>query len=373
VGARLSGAAGDHDVVARLGGDEFAFVIEGLPDVAAATAAARRILSALEGPVAVDGIEVEVGVSVGLALAPQHGLDAQQLLKRAEGALLTGRRDGNQLQVYEESQERPVSPRRLALLSELRHGIQSGELVMYLQPQADLASGDVVGAEALARWAHPAHGLLSPDEFIPLAERSGLIRPLTSWMLAQAIATAGRWQRDGARLSIAVNLSARSVLDPDLIPGIEALLQIHRVPADRLTLEITESSVLGDPHRTREVLLRLHGLGVRLSIDDFGTGYSSLSYLRQLPVQEVKVDRSFVEAMLAHPEDESIVRSIVDLGSSLGLGVVAEGVEDRATWDRLTEIGCRLVQGYFLSRPLPLAEFDAWLAAHPSTKERSHR
>ena len=363
MGKRLSGVAGEHDLVARLGGDEFAVVMEGVPDVPAAVAAARRILSALEGPVAVDGIEVEVGVSLGLALAPLHGREAQLLLKRAEGALLSGRRDGNPLQVYDESEERPVSPRRLALLSELRNGIQSGELVMYLQPQADLRSGAVVGAEALVRWAHPAHGLLAPDEFIPLAERSGLIRPLTSWMLAQAISAAGRWQRAGTSLSIAVNLSARSVLDPDLIPGIEALLQIHHVPAELLTLEITESSVLGDPHRTREVLLRLHSLGVRLSIDDFGTGYSSLSYLRQLPVQEVKVDRSFVEAMLAHPEDESIVRSIVDLGSSLGLGVVAEGVEDRPTWDRLAEIGCRLVQGYYLSRPLPVAEFDAWVAA----------
>jgi diguanylate cyclase (GGDEF)-like protein len=367
MGKRLSGVAGEHDVVARLGGDEFAVVVEGVPDATVAIAAARRILSALEGPIAVDGIEVEVGVSLGLALAPQHGLEAQQLLKRAEGALLTGRRDGNPLQVYDESEERPVSPRRLALLSELRHGIQSGELVMYLQPQADLRTGQVVGAEALVRWAHPAHGLLAPDEFIPLAERSGLIRPLTSWMMAQAISAAGRWHRTGQQLSIAVNLSARSVLDPDLIPGVEALLQIHHLPAELLTLEITESSVLGDPHRTREVLLRLHGLGVRLSIDDFGTGYSSLSYLRQLPVQEVKVDRSFVEAMLAHPEDESIVRSIVDLGSSLGLGVVAEGVEDRPTWDRLATIGCQLVQGYYLSRPLPLAEFDAWLQTRTGT------
>ena len=234
---------------------------------------------------------------------------------------------------------------------------------MHVQPQASLRHGEVVGVEALVRWRHPRRGLLFPDEFIPLAERSGLIRPLTVAVLEQAVAACGGWRRSGRTLSVAVNLSARS-LEADLIETVERLLAVHRVPPEALTLEITESSVISDPVRVTGVLDRLHALGVRLSIDDFGTGYSSLSYLRQLPVQEVKVDKSFVMTMRSQQDDATIVRSIIDLAANLGLSVVAEGVEDAATCQDLAAMGCDLIQGYFLSRPMPLSDLKAWLDQH---------
>jgi EAL domain-containing protein (putative c-di-GMP-specific phosphodiesterase class I) len=231
----------------------------------------------------------------------------------------------------------------------------------------------VLGVEALVRWRHPRHGLLFPDTFIPLAERSGLIRQLTDEVLEQALAACGRWRREGLRLTVSVNLSARSNFSEELVEGVQALLQRHGVPADALTLEITESSVIKDPARTGEVLDRLHGLGVGLSIDDFGTGYSSLSYLRQLPVQEVKIDKSFVMTMMTQPEDAAIVRSIVDLGANLGLVVVAEGVEDAATWNELERLGCHNLQGFFLAAPMPISDFTEWLAAREGRLVPSQR
>jgi EAL domain-containing protein (putative c-di-GMP-specific phosphodiesterase class I) len=217
------------------------------------------------------------------------------------------------------------------------------------------------------RWRHPQRGLVGPDDFIPLAERTGLIHPLTSWMLARAVETCGAWRRaglpgdGGPTLGIAVNLSARSVLDPDLPRVVETLLHLHQLPATDLTLEITESSVLEDPRRTREVLERLRALGVRVSIDDFGTGYSSMSYLRDLPADEVKIDKTFVADMLNHPDDQAIVHAIVTLAANLGLETVAEGVEDSATWRRLAQMGCNRIQGYHLARPMPHEDLAGWL------------
>jgi EAL domain-containing protein (putative c-di-GMP-specific phosphodiesterase class I) len=232
---------------------------------------------------------------------------------------------------------------------------------VHVQPKARLDSGQVVGVEALVRWEHPELGWVPPDEFVPIAERSGLIGPLTTRVLDGALAAWAEWRTAGHDLSVAVNLSARSLHDADLVEEVERLLRRHGVPAERLTLEVTEGSVMADPTRAVAVLHQLRDLGVRLSVDDFGTGYSSLSYLQRLPVQEVKIDRSFVTGLSTEGENVAIVRAIIDLGRHLGLEVVAEGVEDRATWDLLTSMHCDLVQGWHLARPMPTGELPAWL------------
>jgi diguanylate cyclase (GGDEF)-like protein len=364
VGKRMGNVLNEHGLLARLGGDEFAAVLPGVDCEARAVELAGRVREALERPIAIEGVDVEVGASIGVAVAPQHGTDGHTLMKRADAAMYDAKNSGSGLHVYEAGHDVvEESPERLALIAELRAGISGGEIEVYVQPQAALETGRVLGVEALVRWRHPRHGLLFPDTFIPLAERSGLIKPLTEEVLEQAVAACGQWRREGQRLTVSVNLSARSTFTEDLPEAIEKLLQRHGVPPAALTLEITESSVIKDPARTGEVLERLHALGVGLSIDDFGTGYSSLSYLRQLPVQEVKIDKSFVMTMLKEPEDAAIVRSIVDLGTNLGLVVVAEGVEDAETWAELQRLGCQTLQGFYLAAPMPIPDFVEWLAA----------
>jgi len=278
---------------------------------------------------------------------------------------------GTGVRMFEPRLDVVESPERLALIAELRAGIQNGELELHVQPQASLRTGAITGAEVLVRWRHPRHGLLFPDEFIPLAERTGLIRPLTAVVLEDALKLCSQWRRAGHDLTVSVNLSARSTLNDELIEQVQEKLARHGVPPRALTLEITESSVITDPERTGTVLRQLHDLGVGLSLDDFGTGYSSLSYLRQLPVQEVKVDKSFVMTMRRDSEDATIVRSIIDLAANLGLVVVAEGVEDESTWVDLSEMGCDLAQGYFLAAPQPAEEFPAWLVERSRVLARS--
>jgi len=363
IGQRISDALAGRGLLARLGGDEFAAVLPRVDTVAGALDVAAKVREALERPVGIEGVDVEVGVSIGVAVAPLHGVDGHTLMKRADAAMYDAKNSGSGLHIYEAGQDVTDTPERLALTAELRAGISSGQLEVYVQPQASLRTGRVLGVEALVRWRHPRHGLLYPDSFIPLAERSGLIRQLTDEVLEQALAATGRWRREGIRLTMSVNLSARSNFSDELVEGVESLLHRHGVPAEALILEITESSVIKDPARTGEVLDRLHALGVGLSLDDFGTGYSSMSYLRQLPVQEVKIDKSFVMAMLTSPEDAAIVRSVVDLGNNLGLVVVAEGVEDLATWEELERLGCENMQGFYLAAPMPLPDFEEWLAA----------
>jgi len=260
-----------------------------------------------------------------------------------------------------------TTPRRLTLVSELRGALQNGEIQVHVQPQAELRSGRVVGVEALVRWKHPELGWVPPDEFIPVAERSGLIGLLTTRVLDASLAACALWRAAGRDLAVAVNLSARSLQDADLVDEVARLLQRHDVPADRLTLEVTEGSVMADPARAVALLHQLRDLGVRLSVDDFGTGYSSLSYLQRLPVQEVKIDRSFVTDLSTESENVAIVRAIVDLGRHLGLEVVAEGVEDDTTWQLLASMNCDLVQGWHLARAMPTGEFLGWL----STRERA--
>jgi diguanylate cyclase (GGDEF)-like protein len=361
VAARLRAAVSQEGSVFRLGGDEFAVLLSDTAMEKHALRVAGRVLLALQQPVVLDGLEIEVGGSMGVALSPAHGQDTAALLKRADVAMYDAKSSARGLRLYEPDLD-TSSPRRLTLVSELRAALENDCIQVHVQPQARLRSGAVVGVEALVRWQHPELGWIPPDEFIPVAERSGLIGPLTSLVLDASLAACARWRAAGHELGIAVNLSARSLQDADLVEEVTRLLHRHGVPAARLTLEVTESSVMADPARAVDVLHELRDLGVRLSVDDFGTGYSSLSYLKRLPVHEVKIDRSFVTGLREEGQDVAIVRAIVDLGRHLRLDVVAEGVEDQATWDLLASMGCDLVQGWHLARPMPTGELLPWLA-----------
>ncbi len=370
VGTRLSGAVGQAGTVARLGGDEFAVLVTGIADQERVLHIGRRIVQALEQPIALDGLDVEVGASVGVAMAPEHATDAAALLKRADMAMYDAKTSVRRLRMFDPQLDSD-SPRRLTLVAELRSALQNGDVAVHVQPQTRLASGAVAGVEALARWLHPTLGAVSPDEFIPIAERSGLIGPLTTLVLDASLAAWAQWRAAGHDLTVAVNLSARSLHDPDLVDEVARLLDKHAVPASRLTLEVTESAVMADPARAVALLHRLRDLGVRLSVDDFGTGYSSLSYLKRLPVQEVKIDRSFVTTLSTDADDLPIVRAIVDLGRHMGLEVVAEGVEDAETLDLLASIGCDLAQGWHLSRPMAIGALLPWLESRPQATTRS--
>jgi diguanylate cyclase (GGDEF)-like protein len=369
VGARLTATVGDAGTVARLGGDEFAVLLAGTAREDDVLHVGRRILRALEQPVALDTLEVEVGASLGIALAPAHATDTAELLKRADLAMYDAKSATRSLRLYEPELD-TNDPRRLTLVSELRAALHTGAIEVHVQPQARLADDAVVAVEALVRWQHPEFGWVPPDEFIPIAERSGLIGPLTTRVLDAALGAAARWRAAGHDLGVAVNLSARSLHDADLVEEVARLLRRHGVPAARLTLEVTEGSVMADPTRAIAVLHQLRDLGVRLSVDDFGTGYSSLSYLKRLPVHEVKVDRSFVATLAEGGEDVAIVRAIIDLGRHLGLDVVAEGVEDAASWELLSSMRCDLVQGWHLARPMPTAELLAWVSAREAGPAR---
>jgi diguanylate cyclase (GGDEF)-like protein/PAS domain S-box-containing protein len=364
VAERLHGSLRGSDTVARLGGDEFAMLLPQITSVQEATAVADKLSAAIEAPFTVDGLSLDVDASIGVAVYPNHATDANELLQRADVAMYAAKATHTGYTVYEPTLDQH-SPRRLGLLGQLRRALAAGELVVHYQPKADVRSARILGVEALVRWQHPEHGLLGPGEFVPLAETTGLIRPLTAYVLDAALRQCRAWLDAGRELSVAVNLSTRCLLDLTLPDQITQLLEDTAVAADRLLLEITESAIMTDPTRALEVLNRLHALGVQLAIDDFGTGYSSMAYLKSLPVDELKVDRSFVKHLRDNQNDAVIVRSTVDLGHNLGLRVVAEGVEDEATLKELATLGCDSVQGFHVARPMPAAELVAWLAAQP--------
>jgi diguanylate cyclase (GGDEF)-like protein/PAS domain S-box-containing protein len=362
VAERLRGRLRASDTVARLGGDEFAVLLPNVTGVGDATAVAEKLSAAIEAPFVVDGLTLDVDASIGVAAYPDHGAGANELLQRADVAMYAAKASHVSYVVYDPGMDRH-SPRRLGLLGQLRRALAAGELVVHYQPKAEVRSGRVTGAEALVRWQHPEYGLLGPGEFVPLAETTGLIRPLTSHVLEAALRQCRAWLDAGHELSVAVNLSTRCLLDLALPEQVTGLLEDAEVAPGRLLLEITESSIMTDPARALEILNRLHALGVQLAIDDFGTGYSSMAYLKSLPVQELKVDRSFVQHLRDSQSDAVIVRTTVGLGHNLGLRVVAEGVEDEATLRELAKVGCDSAQGYHLAKPMPAAELDAWLAA----------
>jgi diguanylate cyclase (GGDEF)-like protein/PAS domain S-box-containing protein len=360
IGTRLRGLLRASDTVARLGGDEFGILLP-TTDAASAVTVAQQLLHTLEAPFELNGQRVEIGASIGIASYPAHGSDTATLLRRADVAMYVAKRGEGGIVVYTAEQDLH-SAQRLALGGELRGAIENDELLLHFQPKLDLHDGTLVGVEALVRWQHPLRGFLPPSEFIPLAEQSELIYPLTRWVLEAAIRQQQAWRGAGLELPVAVNLSRRTLQDSQLPEMIARLLARYDVPPRALVLEITESSLMADPLRAAENLSQLRALGVQMSIDDFGTGYSSLDSLKDLPVDELKIDRSFVQAMASDPSARAIVRVVIDLADALKLRVVAEGVEDRATWDVLAGLGCHVAQGYFLSRPIAAAELEAWIA-----------
>jgi len=356
-------------VVARLGGDELAILCTS-PDDAQARHLAQRILDGLDAPIAYAGQNIDVRVSIGIASPSRTNADASVLLRDADVAMYAAKRSHSGYVVYDPTHE---EGRRghLSLLSELKHGLENDELTLYFQPKVDLRTGAVEGAEALVRWQHPQRGFVSPAEFIPFAEQTGYIRHITHWVLERAMRQQKIWRECGVRLRVSVNISARDVSDDRFCESLSTLLDQAGVPAGCICLEITESGVMDDMARALVTLNRLHDLGFELAVDDYGTGYSSLSYLKKLPVQELKIDRSFVMNVTSDPDDEVIVRSTIELGHNMGLRVVAEGVESNEAMRMLARLGCDQVQGYVVSKPLPVDQFEAWLArmtSHPEAR-----
>jgi diguanylate cyclase (GGDEF)-like protein len=360
VAARLTARISEHGIVARLGGDEFGFVLPDLADVEQVGDLSRAILGELERPVTVDGIALEMRASLGVTVAPEHGEEHTILLRRADIAMYAAKSSGGGMEVYDPSGDRH-STRRLILANELRAAPRTDAIEVWYQPVADLATGQVLGCEALMRWNHSLHGSIPPDEFIPLAEQSGVIGELTWWILDAAIRQVREWHDQGLELGVSVNVTARTLLEADLLDRLAQLLAVMGVEARWLTLELTESSIMADPDRSSRVLAALGDLGVRVAIDDFGTGYSSLTRLKQLPIHVVKIDKSFVMSMCIDEGDGAIVRSTIELARNLGHVVVAEGVEDQATWDQLALLGCDWAQGFHLARPMRAPLFDIWL------------
>ncbi len=361
LGPRLVETVGPAGLVARLGGDEFGILLA--PEVQALAAVEHevaRLTAVVSLPFSVDELSLEVGASIGIARYPQDGEDSHALLRCADIAMYAAKEAQSDYKVYAAEQNQH-SVRRLSVLSDIRNALASDQIVVHYQPIVDLDDLSVTGAEGLVRWEHPEMGLIPPGAFVQTVEQTGLIGPLTRHVLERAIAECAAWRKGGRDLSVAVNLSVRNLLDRDLPREIERLLNTYSLPASALQLEITESMIMSDPDRAVATVTRLSNLGVRMSVDDFGTGYSSLANLRRLPIDELKIDRSFVSPMLSDESDLIIVRSTINLGHDLGLKIIAEGVEDADTLRRLAVLGCDLAQGYHLSRPLPPAAFDAWL------------
>ena len=359
---RLRSSLRDEDMVARLGGDEFA-ILASLQQGDELAGIVEGIRNDFEVPFVIDELTFQMEASVGIAIAPDHGSEVDILLRKADVAMYLAKDRRKGFEIYDPDHDRHDAL-KLSLLAELRDAIDERQLVLHYQPKLDVATARVVGAEALVRWQHPEHGLLSADQFIPLAEPTGLIASLTRAVLNEALEQCHEWRKDGLDLEIAVNVSVRSLYDDHIVHDVSQLLERWGVPPACLILEVTESTMMLDPDRQIGVLSQLCALGVRLAIDDFGTGYSSLAYLRRLPASELKIDKSFVIGMVDNPDDATIVTSTIQLAHSLGLTITAEGVESQQAWDTLNALGCDRAQGFHLSRPLPRTAFAVWLACH---------
>jgi diguanylate cyclase len=369
VGHELRSSVRPQDIVARLGGDEFAILLTGLSERSDATQVASKMLDRLRSKsFDVEGIGLSADASIGVVLIPTHGADIDVLFRRVDVAMYQAKGAGAGVAIYDEATD-PHDVDELNLLAQLRRAIDNDELVLHYQPKAEITDRRVEGVEALVRWQHPTRGLLAPGAFIPQAESTGLLGPLTHWVLGRAIDDAARWHRGGLPLSVAVNVSPRTLLDGSLPGTILDLLASSELPSHLLEIEITETAIMTDPQRALNVLRQLRAMGIRLSIDDFGSGYTSLSYLKTLPVNTLKIDRSFITDLAVDDQDRAVTQSVIDLGHRLGLSVLAEGIETEETWNQLRGLGCDEGQGFLLARPMPAEQIEGWISAHQDTPE----
>ncbi len=360
VATRLQAALQEPETIARLGGDEYAVVVPNLAQAKDISPVVKKIEKAMDMPFMLEALKLDVRASMGIAFYPDHGTDPDTLMQRADVAMYAAKRNRAGFLVYSPKYDE-YSPQRLTLMGELRQAIEGEGLVLHFQPKVDLKTGVIGEVEVLVRWNHPRHGLMYPDEFIPLAERTGLIKPLTMWVLHHALDQSSAWKQQGVSLGVAVNLSAQVLFDLDLPDIVAGALAARDVAPESLILEITESAIMVDKDRALQILSRFSDMGIRIAIDDFGTGYSSLAYLSKMPVDEIKIDKSFVLDMHENKTNAVIVHATIELGHNLGLSVIGEGVESGAMFDRLRELGCDAAQGYFMTRPLDVTAFAAWL------------
>ena len=369
VSERLSKCVSEPDLVGRVGGDEFAILVAG--DLARAWAVGRMVQGLLEQPINLDGRPIDVGLSIGVAHCPTHGEDPGLLLRRADIAMYAAKRDISGMAAYESCHDQ-FRTEHLSLLSDLRRAVAEDELLLHFQPKLDLRRQQIVGVEALVRWQHPERGLIPPSEFLPFAEQTGIITYLTRWVVENTLRQCGAWRAAGLNLHVSLNVSSRDLLERDLPGRLVAAARRYGVPPESVVIEVTESALMEDPQRAQQTLLEIKQHRFRIAIDDYGTGYSSLAYLQRLHCDELKLDRSFVMGVAERNKDAAIVRSTVELGHSLGLTVVAEGVESEEVMNTLRELGCDIAQGFEISRPIPASVFSGWLAECPWSTAATH-
>ena len=360
VAGRMRRLLRQSDTVARVGGDEFLLLLPTASSPEQAAVAATKLLQALNEPLVISGQSIDIGASIGVAVFPEHGEDTATLLRHSDSAMYVAKRSQSGYTIYNLTLD-SEDAERLSLNMDLRQAISGEQLTLHYQPKIDFATHQVSGVEALVRWQHPRLGLIFPDDFLPIAEKSGIMRQLTIAVMHLALRQAAIWVEAGRNLTIAINISATNLQDTQFPDDVALILKQHKVPPATIELEITEPAIMSDPLRAIENIRKLNGMGLQIAIDDFGTGYSSMAYLRKLLVARIKIDKSFVMDMHQNENDEIIVKSTVDLGHNLGLTVVAEGVETQAAWDKLKALGCDSAQGYLMGRPIPAAEFDQWM------------
>jgi len=360
VSSRLQGVVLGTDSVARIDGNIFSILLTNSMGEMETTLLAERIQKVLEPALMVERLSFAVHANIGIVQFPEHGEDVDTLVQKAGVALYMASKSKDGYAVYEPSFDQH-SPRRLTLMSELRHAIERDQLELYYQPKVSIQTDELYGAEALVRWHHPKHGFISPDEFVPMAERTRMIKPLTLWVLKEAFQQCAEWHRQGKPLIVSVNLSAKDLHDPELPDLIAGVAVSTGIKPEWVILEITEGSIISHPEMTLEILERLNKMGYKLSIDDFGTGYSSLAYLKKMPLTELKIDRSFVQDILVSENDDVIVNATINLAHNLGFKVTAEGVESAEIMDKLKSYGCDVAQGFYLSKPAAVSDFDNWM------------
>lgn len=362
IATRLQSVVLGNDSVARIDGNIFSLLVPATDNENAGVLLAKSVQAALESPFKAERLSLSIHVNIGIVNFPEHGDDVDTLVQKAGVALFMAGKSHEGYAMYTSAFD-DHSPRRLTLMSELRQALEKGELQIYYQPKLSIKTGRLYGAEALVRWDHPKHGFIAPDEFIPMAERTRMIKHLTLWALKQTFRQCAEWHRQGLDLTVSVNLSARDLHDPELPDIVAGVAASAGIQPSWMMLEITESSIMTDPERSLEIIQRLHDMGYKLSIDDFGTGYSSLAYLKKMPLTELKIDKSFVGDVIKSENDAVIVKATINLAHNLGLQVTAEGVESKPILDLLDSYACDLAQGYYLSKPIALEDFNEWMRA----------